>query len=122
MPFEMVLCGGSQNVVGVHLHVAINVQSQMEDLCDTHLSHCCLCFVDITVGNFVSPVTLCVYIGYIFGLSKYSNSKADECRKDTKLSVSFFIIKIQVVLFLSRLKILFSTSIKKKYVSFLSNR
>lgn len=78
MPFEMVLCGDSQNVVGVHLRAAINVQSQTEDLCDTHISPCCLCFVDITVCNFMSPVTLCVYIGRIFGLSKYSKTKADE--------------------------------------------
>lgn len=78
MPFEMVLCGGSQNVVGVHLHMAINVRSQTEDLCDSFTSPCCLCFIDITACDFVSLVTLCVYIGYIFGLSRYSKTKADE--------------------------------------------
>jgi len=58
--------------------VAVNVQSQTKDLCDSFTSPCRLCYVDIAARNFVSPVKLCVYRGYIFGLSKYSKTKADE--------------------------------------------
>lgn len=39
-------------------------------------------------------LTLCAFIGYVFGLPKYSKTEADEqCSKDTKLSVLFFIRK-----------------------------
>lgn len=58
--------------------MAINVQSQTEGLCDSLSSARSLYFVDTTASNFVSPVTLCVCVGYIFGLSKYWKTKADE--------------------------------------------